>query len=331
MPDAPHPDEALFPGERRPPVIPACDHYAGTEALMEKALRLQAGSPHTFDVTLDLEDGAPSGREPQHAALVVDLLRSELNTKARAGVRVHDVTSPHWRRDIDTLVRGAGDRIAHVTLPKVPDARATTEMITCLQRACALAGLQGEIPVHVLIETHGALAEAREIAGLPWLRGLDFGIMDFVSAHHGAIPAAAMRSPLQFDHALVRRAKAIQCAAALGRGLVPVHGVTLALRDPEAVHADARRARDEFGYQRMWSIHPSQIEPICRAFAPEDHELELAGRVLLAGWAASWAPVGVDDQLYDRASYRYFWLVLRRAKLESQALPDGVESAFFRA
>ena len=36
------------------------------------------------------------------------------------------------------------------------------------------------------------------IAATPWVQVLDFGLMDFVSGHHGAIPASAMRSPGQF-------------------------------------------------------------------------------------------------------------------------------------
>lgn len=329
MSDPLHPAQALFPGDRSPQVIAACDHYAGTEALMLKALDLQASSPHLFDVTLDLEDGAPAGREADHADLVVELLRSDRNRKGRAGVRIHDPSSPHWQRDLDTLIAGAAGAIAHITIPKVPAARAAAEMVAYLQTACARAGHGREIPVHVLIETHGALAEVQTIAGLPWLRGLDFGIMDFVSAHHGAIPATAMRSPMQFDHALVRHAKTLQVAAALAHGLVPVHGVTLALRDAEQVFSDASRARNEFGYLRMWSIHPAQVEPICRAFATSHDEIGLASQVLLAGRAVDWAPVDLDGRLYDRASFRYFWRALAHAQIEGAELPAEALTAFF--
>lgn len=324
-----HPAQTLFPEGPSPALLPACDHYAGTEPLMRKALRLQASSAHRFDVTLDLEDGAPAGRERDHADLVVELLRGEHNLAGRAGARIHDPSSPHWQADIDALVAGAGEQLAHITIPKVPAARPLAGMLEYLQRACLAAGIKHEIPVHVLIETHGALAECHQIAGLPWLRGLDFGIMDFVSAHHGAIPAAAMRSPAQFEHALVRHAKTLQVMTALSHGLVPVHNVTLALRDVEQVRTDARRARQEFGYLRMWSIHPAQIEPICEAFAASHDELELAAQVLLAGQRVHWAPVDVDGRLYDRASYRYFWRVLARAQQDGAELPQEVSATFF--
>ena len=149
-----------------------------------------------------------------------------------------------------------------------------------------------------------------------------------MSAHHGAIPAAAMQSPGQFDHPLVRRAKCEVAAAALAHAIVPAHGVSLALDDPDAVHADAQRARTEFGFLRMWSIHPSQLEPIVRAFRPDPAEVETAAAVLAEAQGADWGPIRHDDKLYDRASYRYCWEVLQRAHRAGATLP-AVAQAFF--
>ena len=112
----------------------------------------------------------------------------------------------------------------------------------------------------MLIETHGALREVHEIAKLPWLQVLDFGLMDFISGHHGAIPASAMKSPGQFDHNLLRRGKSEVVAAALANGVIPAHNVTLDLKNIYQTYQDASRARNEFGFLRMWSIYPLQID-----------------------------------------------------------------------
>ena len=109
--------------------------------------------------------------------------------------------------------------------------------------------------------------------------------MDFVSAHHGAIPDSAMRSPGQFEHPLVRRAKLEIAAACHAHGKTPSHNVTTEVRDMSVVAADAR-ARDEFAFTRMWSIHPAQIRPIVDAFAPRTDEVALAAEILLAAQAA---------------------------------------------
>ena len=41
MPAPRHPKDALFAGEKPFPVIPACEHFAGSEKLITKALDLQ--------------------------------------------------------------------------------------------------------------------------------------------------------------------------------------------------------------------------------------------------------------------------------------------------
>jgi citrate lyase subunit beta/citryl-CoA lyase len=322
MADLMHPAQALFGGERPVPVIASCDHYAGSEALIRKALALQAELGPIFDVTMDCEDGAAAGKEREHAEMVVDLLRSAANQHRMAGVRIHDHGHPAWRADVDVVVRGAGDRCAHLTIPKATAARQVADMIQHIRDVARAAGVTRAIPVHVLIETHGALREVHDIAALPGVRALDFGLMDFVSGHLGAIPAAAMRSPGQFEHALVARAKTELVAAALGAGVVPAHNVTLDIKNPYQTWADARRARDQFGFLRMWSVHPIQIRPIVHALQPDFSEVERACAILLAAQRASWGPIQHQGELQDRATYRYYWQLVQRAHVSGQSLPD---------
>jgi len=78
----------------------------------------------------------------------------------------------------------------------------------------------------------------------------------------------------------------------------------------------------------MWSIHPSQIEPIVQAFQPDETEVATAAAVLVAAQAAAWAPIRHENKLYDRASYRYCWDVLQRAHASGAALP-AAGAAFF--
>ncbi len=326
-----HPGQALFDGERPFPALPSCDHYAGSEKFMRRALQLQAERGPVFDVTLDLEDGAAPGREREQAELAAALIAGPDNVHDRVGARIHDHGSPWWRQDVEVLVQRAGRRLSHLTLPKATAARQVVEMITHVQATAAQAALGREIPIHVLIETHGALRDAFRIASLPWMATLEFGLMDFVSAHRGAIPASAMRSPGQFEHELLRRAKARTAAAALAHGLVPVHNVTTDLERPDQVRADAGRARRDFGFQRMWSIHPSQIDPIVAAFAPDDGEVASACEILPRAQAAGWGPIRIDGTLHDRASYRFHWQVLQRARLAGRSLPADIEESYFRA
>ena len=74
-----HPRQVLLGAQAGATRLPVCDHYSGVEARMVKSLALQAAYTErlgacVFDVTLDCEDGAPAGREAEHAALVARAL-----------------------------------------------------------------------------------------------------------------------------------------------------------------------------------------------------------------------------------------------------------------
>lgn len=328
-----HPNQVLFAGEKPFPILPVVDHYAGSEKLMRKALGLQQELAHAgrsvFDLTCDCEDGAHAGAEAEHAAMAAALINGSDNRFGRVGARIHDITHSHWRQDLEILVYHAGRRLAFLTLPKVrsaADARAQIEALRDIEAQCRIPQ---PIPVHVLIETHGALREAWEIAALPGVESLDFGLMDFVSGHHGAIPGSAMQSPGQFDHPLVARAKADIAAAALANGVVPSHNVTTEIRDTAVAAADARRARREFGYLRMWSIHPGQIMPIVEAMRPDFSEVQAAAEILAAAQDKDWGPIQHAGRLHDRASYRYYWELLQRARATGMELPAGVAERYF--
>jgi citrate lyase subunit beta/citryl-CoA lyase len=327
--NVPHPRETLFAGERAIPVVPACEHFAGSEKLIGKALELQGKLGPIFDVTCDCEDGAEAGKEKQHAEMVVDMLASTANLQSMAGVRIHDYTHSHWKKDVDIVVGGAGKMLAYVTLPKCTAASQAAEMIGYVQETARRKKLKRDIPVHVLVETHGALHEAWQIAGLAGVQVLDFGLMDFVSGHHGAIHASNMRSPGQFEHPLIVKAKADIVSAALAHGVVPAHNVSLDLKNPYNVFRDAWRARNDFGFLRMWSIHPSQIQPIVDAMKPDLGEVADAAEILLAAQRANWGPIQYQGELHDRATYRYFWTLLQKARVTGVALPEEAAEAFF--
>lgn len=317
-----HPSEVLFQGKRQPLLLPACDHYCGSEKLMRKSMALQQELGPLFDITFDCEDGVAAGNEAAHAQLVAGLVNSEDNRFNRIGVRLHDIDSEHFENDVATIVGAAAKRLAYVVLPKpngLADVRRALEVIN---RVAVPAG-RAALPVHVLIETHGALREAWDIAALPQVECLSFGIMDFVSAHYGAVPASAMRTPGQFSHPLVVRAKLEMVAACHAHGKVASHNVTTEIKDSAVVANDAQRAGAEFGFTRMWSIHPDQIKPILKAFTPRLSEVNEATNILQEAMAVNWGPIAQHGRLHDRASYRYYWTVLQRAKLAGLALPES--------
>ena len=328
-----HPRDVLL-GARVAPLLPVCDHYCGVEARMIKSLALQAELTQEFgacvlDVTLDCEDGAPVGGERDHAFLVADLAHQALHAienvadwlKPRVAVRVHAVDHLAFENDIETIVGRVGGSISHLMLPKVESVAHIERAVALIDAACSAMPTLVGLPVHALIESPSALQQAVAIAAHPRVQSLSFGLMDFVSAHGGAIPACAMgyagapgQANLdQFHHPLVVRAKLDIAAVCHAHGKVPSHCVVTEYKDPVAMQAAARWVCRALGYTRMWSVHPDQIRPILAAFAPEQEEVSVAGEIIAAAYGANWAPVARLGKLHDRASYRYFWQVLERA------------------
>ncbi|MBL8388549.1 MAG: CoA ester lyase [Hydrogenophaga sp.] len=294
---------------------------------MRKSLQLQAElsaefGACVFDVTLDCEDGAPVGGEAEHAALVTELVLGA-PAAARVAARVHPVDHPHFESDVATIAGRAAVRLCHLMVPKVESVKDVERAVAAMNAAGATA-----LPLHVLIESPGAVHRAFDIAAHSRVASLSFGLMDFVSAHGGAIPASAMTLAGQFSHPHVLRAKIEMAAACHAHGKVPSHNVVTEFKDLPALQNAVRKAASELGYTRMWSIHPDQIRAIVTAFSPAEAEIETAVAIIEAAAAADWAPVQHQGRLHDRASYRYYWQVIERAHQTGHPLPETVRGWF---
>jgi len=322
-----HPRAVLLGAQAGTGFLPVCDHYSGVEARMRKSLQLQAQLADefgacVFDVTLDCEDGAPVGGEADHAELVVSLAL-QAREGMRVAARLHPVDHPAFDQDVAIVAGKAGARLAHVMIPKVE----SPADIDRASRALDAAGAP-RLPLHALIESPAAVHRAFDIAAHPRVQSLSFGLMDFVSAHGGAIPSAGMGAQGQFTHPLVLRAKLEIASACHAHGKVPSHGVVTEFKDHAAFAEAARKASRELGFTRMWSIHPDQIRPIVEAFAPGAEEIDVAAGVIAAAQQAQWAPISFRGRLEDRASYRYYWQVLERAHQTGRQLPAAARAWF---
>ncbi len=314
---------------------------------MVKSLQMQAEFMQefgvcVFDVTLDCEDGAPTGGELDHANMVVALVNNTLDApesiakglSRRVGVRVHDVGHDSFESDVATIVGQAGAALSYVMVPKVESLDDVKRAVAAMD--AAQSAQVSPMPLHVLIESPMAVSQVFSIASHPRVESISFGLMDFVSSHGGAIPASAMGVASaadgtdldQFHHPLVLRAKMEVASACHAHGKVPSHCVVTEIHDTEVLEVSARRAADALGYTRMWSIHPSQIRPILRAFGPRPSEVDLAADVIAAAHAQQWAPIAMSGRLHDRASYRYFWQVLERAHQTGAPMPKAAQGYF---
>jgi citrate lyase subunit beta/citryl-CoA lyase len=316
-----------------PPAIAPCEHIAGNEKFILKAFQIQekhlrADGRSLVDVTLDLEDGAPVGQEEPLRHLFATLLKSPANTRHQAGIRIHPPSSPDCTRDLEVVVSAAGDQISYITIPKVRTKREVLWCIGLIKHYLRAHSAKRSIPLHLLIETPEAVKVVDDLAAIPDVETLDFGLMDFISQVGGAIPSTCMKSPGQFDNQIIATTKSCIASAALRHNKVPSHNVTVDVRNPEQAFQDAYRARHEFGFLRMWSIHPDQVDRIIRAMSPSREEVLEAQAIITAAAAAHWGPIEIGGRLHDRASFRYYWGVLNasgsaavQATLQAQHRP----------
>lgn len=317
-----HPRSILLDAQASDLALPVCDHYSGVEDRMRKSLQLQAQMQQefgtcVFDVTLDCEDGAAVGQEKAHARLVAELAKNHTEG-CRVGARVHAVDHRAFEEDVATIVGEAAPRLSYLMVPKVESVDDVLYAVRAMEKAGGSC-----IPLHVLIESPKAVHHAFEIASHPRVQSISFGLMDFVSAHAGAIPGSAMGVQGQFAHPLVVRAKLEISAACHAHGKIPSHCVVTEFKDAMALTNAAKQAHSELGYTRMWSIHPAQIRPILAAFAPNAQEIQAAVEVLQAAQEKDWAPISLQGVLHDRASYRYYWQLLERAYRTGVEMPQG--------
>lgn len=79
----------------------------------------------------------------------------------------------------------------------------------------------------------------------------------------------------------------------------------------------------------MWSIYPAQIQPIVDAMKPDHSEVENGAAILLAAQKNDWGPIQYAGELHDRATYRYYWELLQKARITGVAIPAEADRAFF--
>lgn len=231
---------------------------------------------------LDLEDAvAPADKSAARAALAALVLPG-----LPVILRINAAGTP-WHEDDLRLAASLG--LAAVMLPK-------SEGAAELAATHAATGK----PLIALVETARGLANLAEIAAAPGVRRLAFGSVDF------AADLGCAHEP----EALLFPRTQIVLASRLAGLAPPLDGVTLALDDANAAEADANRAAG-LGFGGKLCIHPRQIAPVRRGFAPSARELAWAEAVLAAGEGVA----AVDGQMIDAPVRRRAEQIRRRAAI----------------
>ena len=232
-------------------------------------------------------------------------------------VRINGLDTPFTYRDVIEVVE-ACPRIDMLFLPKVgvaADVYALDVLVTQIENA---HGRSKRIGFEIMIETALGLCNVESIAqSSRRLEAMCFGSGDFAASTGartttigGLNPDYAVLSdadaqgrrnsyPLDPWHAAQSRI----VTACRAYGLRPLDGPYSDFNDKEGLLASSRRSA-ALGFEGRMVIHPSQIEPCNRLYAPSQQELDYYARVIEAFDAAvkqGHASTTVDGKMIDVA------------------------------
>lgn len=266
------------------------------------------------EVVVDLEDGVAPERKSEALGSALNALEAGFAAR-RVSVRVNPPRSA-WAHVELVRLASVDWRLDTVVVPKVGgpgDLAFVERLLDGAEAASAAPGVsRPPIGVQALIETAEGVANLAGIASASRrLEGLVTGYAD-LALSLGRLPAGA---------AGLDRWSVVQdlvVIAARAAGLRAVDGPFLSLDDRAGLDACAARAA-AVGFDGKWAIHPSQLDPIRRAFTPSEEAVAHARAVIDAlaqGEAEGVGAVSLDREMIDQP--------VRMAALRTLSLADDM-------
>ncbi|WP_277816907.1 CoA ester lyase [Streptomyces sp. CT34] len=231
------------------------------ERALEKARSLPADA-----LILDLEDAVAPDAKAEARQRVAAAAASGAYGHREVTIRVNG-PGTEWHADDLRAAAEAGPDA--VVVPKVESARTVLEV----ERALEAAGAPDRTAIWAMVETPRAMLDARAVAAASErLTVLVMGTNDLAKELHAEhVPG---RAPL-----LTGLSLALLAARESGKAILD--GVYNDVRDPEGFEAECVQGR-QFGFDGKTLIHPSQVEPCNRVFAPTEEDIAHARKVIEA-------------------------------------------------
>ena len=244
-------------------------------------------------VILDLEDAVPDADKVATRAMVRAALPGLRG--CMVAVRVNGVHTGLTAGDVAAVVAPGLDCIV---LPKTESAEHVLALAALLEEAEAGGGVPaGHVRILPLVETARGLLRGPEIAAAsPRVITLAFGSGDFTRD----LELPSVRCSADGVELSYARTRMVVDARSAGRGR-PIDGPYLAVRDARGFEADSTVAM-RIGFQGKICIHPSQVAPANRLFAPDPDEVAFCRRVVAdfaAAVARGSASITVDGVFVD--------------------------------
>jgi citrate lyase subunit beta/citryl-CoA lyase len=276
----------------------------------------KAGSTAAHALVLDLEDAVAAERVDAARTLVREYLLAHTDrSRQQVWVRINSLDSDKALADLAMVVAGAPDG---VLLPKCPSGAEIVRLdhyLTALEQREGVAKESIKIMV-VATETPAAMFQLGSYKDVSRrLHGLTWGAEDLSTAV-GASTNKGDDSAYGFTYQLARTLCLLGAKAA---GVQAVDTISPNFRDPEALGAEVRRARQD-GYTAKFAIHPDQVAVINAGFRPDEREVERARAIVAAFRAADGlGTVQVDGMMVDKPHLTQALQILEAAGVDVES------------
>jgi citrate lyase subunit beta/citryl-CoA lyase len=276
---------------------------ANRDKFLEKSLGLPADA-----LLFDLEDSVPAA-EKDNARAGVKAYAPKVSGP-QVWARVNGLETGFAEADLDAVI--GVKALAGVFLPKVETRDEVVRWDAMIGKLEAARGVpNGTTKLVLSIESALGVLNAYDMA---------LGAKRVVSSAFGGAQDGDLNTDLgcvwsidgpEMMHA---RCHTVLCARA-ARFDSPLDGVYANVRDPQGFEQDTALSR-RLGFRGRKLIHPSQIEPCNRLYAPSQQELDYYARVLEAfdkAVAQGSASTTVDGKMIDEAMAKAARRVLDQA------------------
>jgi citrate lyase subunit beta / citryl-CoA lyase len=231
----------------------------------ERALTKAEGLPADA-LILDLEDAVAPDAKAEARDRVCEAASSDRYGGREVTIRVNGIGTPWHDADL-RAVAAAGP--AAVVVPKVDSADA----VHAIEKGLEAGGAPDRTAIWAMIETPTAMLHAEEVGrASDRLTVLVMGTND-------------LAKELRAEHVRGRQpllaGLGLSLLAARATGKVILDGVYNDIKDAEGFEAECVQGR-QMGFDGKTLIHPSQLEPCNRVFAPTDDEVDTARRIIAA-------------------------------------------------
>lgn len=285
-----------------------------SERFLDKARGLPAD-----EIILDLEDAVAPAVKGQARTLVAAALEAGTWSAPLRAVRINGALTQWAYQDVIDVVKRSGASIDAIVLPKVSAPGHVVWLDLLLGQVEQATGLpQGRIAIEAQIEDAAGLAAVDAIAAASArLAALVFGPADFMasvgmrSLSVGAQPDAYTGGDA-FHYAHLRILVAARAA-----GLQAIDGPYAAIGDIDGLAAQSASVAS-LGYDGKWVVHPSQIDSVNAAFAPDQASYDRAELILDAYGRATVndhrGAVMLDGEMIDEASRKLALVAAARGR-----------------